>query len=109
VTDAEEEMVALNVLAPVIELGTIASRPAAAAIILRKPNPAEHQITRLSKAEAMSLIVADNIRRRPMGVDAAGQSTFAAVARFVAQTPTIALSAGPDLSTLNVNLIRAAL
>jgi hypothetical protein len=109
VTDAEEQTVALDALSPVIDIGGVSPRRAAAAIILRKPNATGHQVAPLSKAEALSLIVADNIRRLPAGVDAAGQSTFAAVARFVAQTPAVALSAGPDPSTLTADLIRGAL
>ena len=76
-------------------------------IILAKPNAEGHRAEPISKAEALTLILSDNVRKAPGGVDAKGQLTFAAIAQLVAQTPTFVLSVGPDPGSLHPDLIFA--
>ena len=57
-------------------------------VVLRPPNANGHHIERIGKAEAVSHIVADNVRRAPMGVEPHAQAAFAAIARFAAPSRT---------------------
>jgi len=97
---ADEQIIGSEVLASVIRIADTSQRPAAGAIVLLQPNPVGHRVETISKADALSQILMDNVRRAPTGLDPDAQAAFAAIARFIAITPTVALSVGPDPSSL---------
>jgi hypothetical protein len=74
-------------------------------IALMPPNEKGHAVTAIAKPEALAAIACDNLRIAPDGVDADNAATLAAVARFIATTPVIALSVGPDPGSLSRALI----
>lgn len=105
----DEQAVRLDRLQRVVTLASAARRRCAAVIVLQQPNPDGHRAKIIAKADAITHIVTDNIRRAPTGVDVNGQASFAAIARLVAQTPTIAVSVGPDPGSLDPEMIFAAI
>jgi hypothetical protein len=105
----DEQALRLGGLQQVVTLASPTRRRCAAVVVLQRPNPDGHRAEMISKPDAIMHIVTDNIRRAPTGVDANGQASFSAVARLVAQTPTVALSVGPDPGSLDPELIFAAI
>jgi hypothetical protein len=103
--EGEEQALGLDEIEPVVQRAPAAARRCAGVIILAKPNTDGHRTERIAKADALTLILSDNIGKTPTGVDAAGQATVAAVARLVARTPTFVLSVGPDPASLDPDFI----
>ncbi len=102
---ADEQAIGLDAIDAVIQLADATCRRAAGAIVLLPPNAVGHRVEAIAKTDALNQILADNVRRAPTGVDADGQAAFAAIARFIAATPTIALTVGPDPSSLTADSI----
>jgi hypothetical protein len=102
---SEEQGLRLDDVAQVVARAPVAARPCVAVIILAKPNADGHRIEPMGKAEAMTLILSDNIGKGPTGVDAGAQARFAAIAQLVARTPAFVLSVGPDPNSLRPDLI----
>jgi hypothetical protein len=103
--DSEEQLMNLDELGDLIPLASPARRRCAAVIVLKKPNLIAHEIKPISKADAATHILLDNLRRHPGGVDANGRATFAAVARLLANTATLSLSMGPKPDTFHHEMI----
>ncbi len=105
----DEQALRLGDLKQVVKSASAARRRCAAVVVLTKPNGVGHRAEMIAKADALTHIVADNIRRAPTGVDVKGQATFAAIARLVTRTPTITLSVGPNPVSLTPEVILAAI
>jgi hypothetical protein len=105
----DEQAVSRESLSGVVGVAGPTLSRAVGIVVLRPPNANGHHIERIGKAEAVSHIVADNVRRAPMGVEPHAQAAFAAIARFVARTPAVALSVGPDPNSLDPTAILSAL
>jgi hypothetical protein len=103
--DAEEQLINLDELNDLIALASPTRRRCAAVIVLKKPNLIAHEIKAISKADAATHILSDNLRRSPGGVDANGRATFAAVAQLLASTVTLSLSMGPKPDTFHHEMI----
>ena len=107
-TDAwtdDEQAFELGALAPLVEIAAPRPRQVELVIALMPPNETGHAVTAIAKPEALAAIACDNLRIAPGGVDADNAATLAAVARFIASTPVIALSVGPDPGSLSLALI----
>ena len=107
--DSEEQLIKLHELDHLIALASPARRPCAAVIILKAPNSIAHEIETMSKADAVTHILSDNVSRSPGGVDANGRATFAAIAQLLANTPTLSLSMGPNPDTFHPRIIFEAI
>jgi hypothetical protein len=105
---AGEQAIGREALASVIQIADSSQRPVAGAIILLRPNAVGHRVEAIAKVDALTEILTDNVRRAPTGVGADAQAAYAAIARFIAATPTIALSVGPDPSSLRAAEILSA-
>ncbi len=105
----DEQSVTREAVAGAIDIAAPVRCPAIGAIMLRMPNADGNRIDAISKVDAVSHITTDNVRRAPGGVEAGAVASFAAIARFVARTPVIALSVGPDPGSLDLGQIFAAL
>ncbi|MGO9948131.1 MAG: hypothetical protein ACLPWG_14925 [Steroidobacteraceae bacterium] len=105
----DEQALRFGDLEPIVKSASTARRRCAAIVVLMKPNGIGHRAEMIAKADALTHIVADNIRRAPTGVDVKGQAAFAAIARLVRRTPTIILSVGPDPCSLTPELILSAI
>jgi hypothetical protein len=105
---SDEQAIEREKLADVISIAGPELSLALGAIMLRPPNRSGHQIAQIAKTEAVSHIATDNVRRAPGGVEANAQAAFAAIAQFVARTPVIALSVGPDPASIDLDAILAA-
>ena len=105
----DEQALRFDDLELIVEPASAARRRCAAVVVLTKPNGVGHRAEMIAKADALTHIVADNIRRAPTGVDVKGQAAFAAIARLVTRTPTITLSVGPDPCSLTPELILSAI
>ena len=103
--DSDEQLINLDELDDLIALASPARRRCAAVIVLKKPNLISHEIKAISKADAASHILSDNLHRFPGGVDANGRATFAAVAGLLANTATLSLSMGPKPDTFHYEMI----
>ena len=106
---ADEQGVAPEALRGAIDLPGPIRCAAAGAIVLMKPNASGHRIEAIAKPAAVSHIASDNVHRAPTGVLGDAQATFAAIARFIARTPVVALSVGPEPGTLTAELVLYAL
>lgn len=106
---ADEQVIGLDALDIVIPLADATRRRAAGAIVLLPPNAVDHRVETIAKADALTQLLTDNVRRAPTGVDADAQAAFTAMARFVGATPTVALSVGPDPGSLTAAAILSAL
>jgi hypothetical protein len=104
---AEEQVLTLEEIEPVIQRASATQRRCAAVVVLARPNAVDHRVESIAKADALTLILSDNVRKAPAGVDANGQATFAAAALLVTRTPTVVLSVGPDPDSLEPDLIFA--
>jgi hypothetical protein len=104
---AEEQALSLAEVGKVVRRAPPGRYRCAAVVVLTKPNAIDHRIDNIAKADALTLILSDNVRRAPAGVDANGQATFAAAALLVAGTPSFILSVGPDPNSLSPDLIFA--
>lgn len=107
--DAEEQLISLDELDKLVPCASPARRRCAVVIILKPPNPDAHEIEIMSKADAVTYILSDNVRRSPAGVDTNSQAIFAAIARLLASTPTLSLSMGPKPDTFLPNVIFEAI
>jgi hypothetical protein len=101
----EEQAARHAALGQTIELASADRRRCGGIIVLAKPNPIGHRARAIVKADALTHIATDNVRRWPSGVDGKGQAAFAAIAQLVMSVPTIELSVGPDPETLTAEFI----
>jgi hypothetical protein len=106
---SDEQAIDLGVLDATIRLANGARRRASGAIVLLQPNPLGHRIESIAKVDALGRILADNLRRTPVGVTADTQAAFSAIANFIGVTPTVAVSVGPDPDSLTAESILSAL
>ena len=107
--ETDEQLVRLDALRDLVTIASTSRRRCGAVIILMAPNLTRHEIKPMSKTEAITHILSDNLRRAAGGVDANGQAAFAAIARLLAATQTISLSLGPDPCSLDSSLVTGAL
>jgi hypothetical protein len=103
----DEQTVALTALEQLVALAEPRRRLVELVIVLMPPNENDHVVTAIGKPDALAAIVSDNIRVAPGGVDADNAAALAALTKLVAGTRVIALSAGPNLSTLASAITRA--
>ena len=75
-------------------------RPLAAVVMLGERTGGAHQISSLSRAEALMRIAQDNVSNSPTGVKPWSQSQFAVYADLVRRNPVLQLRVGSDLTTL---------
>jgi hypothetical protein len=105
--EGEEQALALAEVEKVVRCASATRRRCTAVVVLAKPNAVDHRLDRIAKADALTFILSDNVRKAPAGVDVNGQATFAAAALLVTRTPTFVLSVGPDPGSLHPDLIFA--
>jgi hypothetical protein len=103
--DSEEQFIGLEELKSFIRVASPARRRCSVVVILVASNSFRHEIKAMSKTDAVTYILSDNLRKGPDGLDANGLATFGAVARLLAGTTTVALSVGPDPNSLHHSLI----
>lgn len=104
----DEQALALETLATLIALAPPRRRRVALVVVLMPPNDETHRLASLAKPEALSMLASDNLRLAPRGVDADAVATLASLAKLVASTPVVALSVGPDPTTLSRDLLGLA-
>jgi len=102
---SDEQAFELGALSSLVRIAAPRRRQVELVIALMPPNEKGHAVTAIAKPEALAAIACDNLRIAPDGVDADNAATLAAVARFIATTPVVALSVGPDPGSLSRALI----
>jgi hypothetical protein len=103
-TDGEQAF-ARDGLSSLVTLSRPQLRRVRLVIVLTPPNDAAHVATPISKPEALAAIATDNLRVTPSGVDPDKTAALSALTQLVANTPVVALSVGPDLSSLSAGMI----
>lgn len=104
----DEQALALETLSTLVALAPPRRRRVALVVVLTPPNDEAHRLASLTKPEALSMLASDNLRLAPKGVDADAVATLATLAKLVASTPVVALSVGPDPTTLSRELLGLA-
>lgn len=105
---SDEQVVGLDTLGSVIQPAGPERRRPAGAIVLMPPNNIDHRVEVIRKTDVLNQILTDNLRRTPTEVNLGTQAAFAAISRFIATTPTIAVSVGPDPASLKPAMILSA-
>jgi hypothetical protein len=102
------QTIGLRALAGVVDCVDSRQRRCAGLAVLEPPNGNVHRVAPLDKTEAALRILDDNLRQPPGGLDPSGQRLFVALVDLVSALPVIAISAGPDPSTLDPALLEDA-
>jgi hypothetical protein len=100
-----EQTFARNSLSSLVTLSKPQQRRVRLVIVLTPPNDRAHRVTPISKPEALAAIATDNLRVTPSGIDPDKTAALAALTQLVAGIPVVALSVGPDLSSLSAGLL----
>lgn len=95
-----EQAIDRDALAPLVALARPVPRRVGRVIVLTAPNDQDHILTPMAKPDALTRIAHDNFRIAPGGVEPAKAAAFAALSTLIATTPVVALSPGPNPSTL---------
>jgi hypothetical protein len=95
-----EQAIERAALAALVTLATPEPRAVGRVIVLTPPNDRDHLLTPMAKPDALTRIAHDNFRIAPGGVEPDKAAAFAALSTLIATTPVVALSPGPELSTL---------
>ena len=106
--EGQAQTIALPALAGLVGCVDSRQRRCAGLAVLEPPNGEAHRAAPLDKTEAALSILGDNLRQPPGGLDASGQRLFAALVDLVTALPAIAISVGPDPSTLDPALLEEA-
>lgn len=101
----DEQALELGALLPLVTLASPRRRQVELVIALLPSNRKGHDVAAIAKPDVLAAIACDNLRIAPGGVDADNAAALAALARFIAATPVVSLSVGPDPSTLSRALI----
>jgi hypothetical protein len=107
--DQIEQVLPINALVEQIAVGFPSQRCCRAIVILEPPNPDQHVIAPIDRAEALQKIVGDNVRMGPDGVLTDGMRAFHCLASLVQHVQTLRMSVGPELTTLGPALVRFCL
>ena len=95
-----EQGVHVDTLRDAFQVRKHPARPLRALVMLGRRTDGPHQISALSRAEALVQIAQDNVSNSPTGVKPWSQSQFSLYADLVRRNPVLQLRVGADLETL---------
>ncbi len=95
-----EQAIERDALASLVTLARPEPRRVGRVIVLIPPNGHDHILTPMAKPDALTRIAHDNLRTAPGGIEPDKAAAFAALSTLIATTPVVALSPGPEPSTL---------
>jgi hypothetical protein len=99
-----EQAIDRNALAGLVTLPRPEPRRVGRVIVLTPPNDRDHLLMPMAKPDALTRIAHDNFRIAPGGLEPDKAAAFAALSTLIATTPVVALSPGPEPSTLAIRV-----